>query len=60
VNEILAKLTQNEKIIGGGAVVAVASWLVGVLITGNWYSASGAQTTGLLAVIAAVAALVGV
>jgi hypothetical protein len=58
LNEILAKLTQNEKLIGIGAAVVAVAWLLGVLITDSWYSASGAQTMGLLAVVAAVAAVV--
>jgi hypothetical protein len=57
MNEILAKLTQNEKLIGGGAVVAVIGWLFGMLVTDRWYDAVGAQGLGLLAVIAAVAAI---
>ena len=58
MNEILAKLSQNEKIYGLGAIVASVAWLVGLLITDSWYSASGAQTTGMLAVVAAVIAIV--
>jgi hypothetical protein len=58
LNEILAKMNQNEKLIGVGAIVAVVGWLLGVLITDSWYSASGAQTLGLLAVVAAVVAIV--
>lgn len=58
LNEILAKLTQNEKMMGIGAAVATVAWLLGVLITDSWYSASGAQTMGLLAVVAAVVAVV--
>ena len=58
LNEIMAKLTKNEKLIGIGAVVAVVGWLLGLLITSSWYSASGAQGIGMLAVAAAVAAIV--
>ena len=58
LNEILAKLTQNEKLIGIGAAIVAVAWLLGVLITDSWYSASGAQTMGLIAVIAAVVAVV--
>ena len=58
LNEILAKLTQNEKMIGIGAVVVAVAWVLGVIITDSWYSASGAQTMGLIAVVAAVAAVV--
>ena len=58
LNEILAKLTQNEKLIGIGAAVVAVAWLVGWLITDSWYSASGAQTMGLLALVAAIVAVV--
>ena len=58
LNEIMAKLTKNEKLIGIGAVVAVVGWLLGLLITSSWYSESGAQGIGILAVAAAVAAIV--
>ena len=58
LNDILAKMNQNEKLIGAGAVVAVVGWLFGLILTSSWYSASGAQTLGLLAVVAAVVAIV--
>jgi hypothetical protein len=58
VNEIMAKLTQNEKLIGLGAIVVVAAWLLGWLITDEWYSHAGAGGTGLLAALAAAAAIV--
>ena len=58
LNEILAKLTKNEKLIGIGAVVVVVAWVLGLVITSGWYGYSGAQTTGLLAVAAAIAAVV--
>ena len=58
LNEILAKLTKNEKLIGIGAVVVVVAWILGLVITDSWYSASGAQTMGLLALVAAVIAVV--
>jgi hypothetical protein len=58
LNEILAKLTKNEKLIGIGAVVVVVAWVVGLVTTNSWYSASGAQTMGLLALVAAVVAIV--
>jgi hypothetical protein len=58
LNEILAKLTKNEKLIGIGAVVVAVAWLVGWLITDSWYSLSGAQTMGLLALVAAIVAVV--
>jgi hypothetical protein len=58
VNEILAKLSQNEKIYGVGALVAVVSWLVGLVATNSWYGYSGAQGLGLLAVVAAIVGVV--
>ena len=58
LNEILAKLTQNEKLIGIGAIVAVAGWILGLILTSGWYGYSGAQSLGLLAVAAAVVAIV--
>jgi amino acid transporter len=58
LNEIMAKMNQNEKLIGLGAVVAVVGWIVGLILTSSWYSASGAQTIGLLAVLGAIAAIV--
>jgi hypothetical protein len=58
LNEILAKLTKNEKLIGIGAVVVAVAWVLGLVITSGWYGASGSQTTGLLALAAAVAAVV--
>jgi amino acid transporter len=58
LNEIIAKLTQNEKLIGIGAAVVAVAWVLGVIITDSWYSASGAQTMGMIAVVAAVAAVV--
>ena len=58
LNEILAKMNQNEKLIGLGAIVAVIGWIFGLILTSSWYSASGAQTLGLLAVVAAVVAVV--
>jgi hypothetical protein len=32
LNEILAKLNQNEKLMGGGAIVFIVGWLVGFLL----------------------------
>ncbi len=58
LNEIMAKLTKNEKMIGIGAVVVAVAWVLGLVITSGWYGSSGAQTTDLLAVAAAVAAVV--
>jgi hypothetical protein len=68
LNEILAKLNMNEKMIGGGAIVVVIGWILGLILTGSgagvgygsvsWYGSSGAQTMGLISVIAAIAAIV--
>jgi hypothetical protein len=62
VNEILAKLNQNEKIIGGGAIAILVGWILGLILTSSggfsWYGQSGAQGTGLLAILAGVAAVV--
>lgn len=68
LNEILAKLNMNEKLIGGGAIVVAVGWILGLILTGSssgvgygsfsWYGSSGAQGTGLVAVVAAVAAIV--
>jgi amino acid transporter len=57
LNEILAKLNQNEKMVGGGAIVVAVGWLLGLVLT-SWYGASGAQGLGFVAVAAAVAAIV--
>ena len=58
LNEILAKMNQNEKLIGLGAVIAVIGWVFGLILTNSWYSASGAQTLGLLGVAGAIVAIV--
>lgn len=67
VNEILAKLNMNEKIIGGGAVAILVGWILGIILTGisalgvtagSWYGLSGAQGTGGLAILAGIAAVV--
>ena len=58
LNEIIAKLTKNEKLIGIGAAVVAVAWVLGLVITSGWYGSSGAQMTGLLAVLAAAAAVV--
>lgn len=58
LQEIMAKINPRERLIGIGAAVAVVGWLVGLVITSGWYGSSGAQTTGLLAVVAAVVAVV--
>ncbi len=58
LNEILAKMNQNEKLIGLGAVIAVIGWVFGLILTSGWYGSSGAQTLGLLAVAGAIVAIV--
>ncbi|HEX7612830.1 MAG TPA: hypothetical protein VF371_08650, partial [Candidatus Limnocylindrales bacterium] len=67
LNEILAKLTKNEKLIGIGAVVFLVGWLVGFLLAsvsylgytaGNVWNSSGGTGIGFLGVLAAVAAIV--
>jgi hypothetical protein len=68
LNEIMAKLNMNEKMIGGGAVVVLVGWILGLVLTSSgsyagvgsfsWYGSSGAQGMGLIAVVAAVAAVV--
>jgi hypothetical protein len=58
LKEIMAKINPREKLIGIGAAVAVVGWLIGLVVVGVWYGNSGAQLTGLLAVVAAVVAVV--
>lgn len=68
VNEILAKLNMNEKIIGGGAAAILVGWILGIVLTGisafgvtgagSWYGSSGAQGTGIIALLAGIAAVV--
>ena len=70
LNEILAKLNQNEKLIGVGAIVALVGFVVGLVLTSqsygvsvysvtiNWYSGSGAEGVGIIALILAIAAVV--
>jgi hypothetical protein len=58
LQEIMAKINPRERLIGIGAAVAVVGWLLGLIIANGWYGYSGAQTTGLLAVVAAVVAVV--
>ena len=67
LNEILAKLTQNEKLIGGGAVVYVVGWLVGFLlasvsvgsglysVNGNVFNESGGTGLGFIGLLGAIA-----
>lgn len=64
-NEFLAKMNQNEKLIGLGAIIALIGWVLGLFIASssavltsiNWYGTSGAQGTGALAVILAIVAI---
>ena len=69
--EIWNKLTQRDKLIGGGAVVVVIAWLIGVLLANvSWsfgiYKSSTNVFTGLaggtgigwLGLLAAIAAIV--
>jgi hypothetical protein len=58
LNEILAKLNQNEKLVGGGAVAVAVGWVLGLILTSGWYGGSNAQALGLIAVAAAVVAIV--
>jgi hypothetical protein len=58
LNEILAKLNQNEKLVGGGALAVVVGWVLGLILTEGWYGASGAQALGLIALAAAIVAVV--
>jgi hypothetical protein len=58
LNEILAKLNQNEKLVGGGAIGVLVGWVLGLILTSGWYGASGAQALGLIAIAAAVVAVV--
>ena len=58
INEILAKLNQNEKLVGGGAIGVAVGWLLGLILTSGWYGASNAQGLGLIALAAAIVAVV--
>jgi hypothetical protein len=70
LNEILAKLNANEKLIGVGAIVALVGFVIGLVLTSqsygvgafsisvNWYSGSGAEGVGVIALILALAAVV--
>jgi hypothetical protein len=66
LNEIMAKMNQNEKLIGVGAIVAIVGFILGLFlatssvafVTINWYSGSGAEGTGFIAIAAAVVAVV--
>jgi hypothetical protein len=62
LNEILAKLNKNEKLIGGGAIVVLVGWLLGLVLTSSggysWYGPSNAQNLDGLSLLAAIAAVV--
>ncbi len=67
LNEILAKLNQNEKMIGGGAALLILGWLIGFLLAtvsyagfagGNVFNESGGTGLGFLALIGAIALIV--
>jgi hypothetical protein len=71
LNEILAKLNQNEKFIGIGAIVFLVGWLLGMVLASvsygagtlysvseNVFSSSGGSGIGFLGVIGAIAAIV--
>jgi hypothetical protein len=64
LNEILAKLNQNEKLMGGGAVLLVLGWLIGFLLASasvagvasiNVFNESGGTGLGFLALLGAIA-----
>lgn len=70
LNDILAKLNQNEKLIGGGALVAVVGWVLGLVLGNRSEGIAGVYTVsinyfnwgtaGLMAGLAVTAAIVGV
>lgn len=50
MNEILAKLNQNDKLIGGGAIVVAVGWLLGLILgtrTVGGYSGLGYNIPGV-------------
>jgi hypothetical protein len=53
-----ANASTGEKSVALGAAVTVAAWLLGVVVNGIWWDVAGAQTLGLVAVLAAVVVLV--
>jgi hypothetical protein len=64
VNEILAKLNMNEKLIGLGAIVFVVGWLIGFLLAtvsyagfagGNVFNDSGGTGLGFIGLLGAIA-----
>jgi hypothetical protein len=69
VNEILAKLNQNEKLFGLGAIVFVIGWLVGFLLAtasvsagiysvgGNVFNESGGTGLGFIGLLGAIAGI---
>jgi hypothetical protein len=48
----------GEKLVVLGAGILAAAWLIGVVVNGLWFAAAGAQTFGILAVLAAIVAMV--
>ncbi len=66
LNEILAKLNQQEKLIGIGGIVYVVGWLIGFLLAsvsyagisaGNVFNESGGTGLGFIGLLAAIAAV---
>jgi amino acid transporter len=64
LTQMTSKLSAHEKLIGVGAIVAIVGFIVGLVLTSvsysivslSWYSASGAEGVGFIALIAAIAA----
>jgi hypothetical protein len=64
MNDILAKLNQNEKLIGGGAALYVIGWLIGFLLASvsfaglasvNVFNESGGSGLGFIGLLGALA-----
>jgi magnesium-transporting ATPase (P-type) len=70
VNDILAKLSQNEKLIGLGSLGVVLGWIVGLFlgerkecafgycVGANYFTQNNASLFAILAIVAAIAAIV--
>ncbi len=62
MNELWAKVSANDRIVAGGAVVLAVGWLIGTLFGSdgliNWFSWGNAGLMALLALVAAVAVAV--
>ena len=69
LTQMTSKLTAQDKLIAIGGLVAIAGFLVGMILTSvsysvynvsvasvSWYGASGAEGVGFIALIAAIAA----